>query len=72
MATMIDDESSNVGGLDRNVRTLVTIVCCKVVKQTIVRKDRSLVFRVRKRSFSEKKKNRNGMNIHVVPVVQNV
>ena len=69
---MIDDESSNVGGLDRNVWTLVTIVCCKVVKQTIVRKDSKVVFWIIDRSFSEKKKNCNEMNIQIVPFVQSV
>ena len=40
---MIDDESRSVGELNRNVRMLGTIRCCKVVKQTIVRKDCNLV-----------------------------
>ena len=69
---MVDDESRSVGEYSFNVRTSGTIACCKVVKQTIVRKDCNLVWRKEIGSFSEKRENRKHRDVHIVPVVQSV
>ena len=69
---MVDDESRNVGERNRNVRTLGTIACCKVVKQTIVREDCNLFWRIKGGSFSGRNENRNELDVHLVPVVQSV
>ena len=69
---MIVDENGYVGERSWNVRTVGTIVCCKVVKQTIVRKDCNLFWCSKSGSFSERKKNRNELDVHIVPVVQSV
>jgi len=69
---MIEDENGYVGERSWNVRTVGTIVCCKVVKQTIVRKDCNLLWWSKSGSFSERKKNRNVLDVHLVPVVQSV
>jgi len=69
---MIEDENGYVGERSWNVRTVGTIVCCKVVKQTIVREDCNLFWRSKGGSFSGRNENRNELDVHLVPVVQSM